>query len=184
MNLETIDNPEIMFQNIKTNIEYYFFYLVDLFYGRNHIDKVIDHLYIGNIYTALNEDILKEHNIQAVVNCTTDIPFLECDFIKDGYRCALEDDKSEEQMENMLDLFDHILDIIKTHIDNNENVFVHCRAGVQRSASIVVAYLMKYNKINLEKATTYLKTIRHCIFNPQTNFIKPLTTFENRIIEK
>ena len=159
MNLETIDNPEIMFQNIKTNIEYYFFYLVDLFYGRNHIDKVIDHLYIGNIYTALNEDILKEHNIQAVVNCTTDIPFF-------------------------LDLFDHILDIIKTHIDNNENVFVHCRAGVQRSASIVVAYLMKYNKINLEKATTYLKTIRHCIFNPQTNFIKPLTTFENRIIEK
>ena len=80
------ESPEIFFQNIKTNLEYYFFYIVDLVFGRNHIDKVFNHLYIGNIYTALNIDILREHNIEVVVNCTTDIPFLENDFIKDGYR--------------------------------------------------------------------------------------------------
>lgn len=179
MSLENLDNPEILFQNIKTNFEYYFFYIVDLFFGRNHIDRVINHLYIGNIYTALNEDILRENNIQVVVNCTTDIPFLDADFIKDGYRCELEDDKSQEQMEHMLSSFKYILDIIKTHIDNNENVFVHCRAGVQRSASIVVAYLMKYNNFELKDAITYLKSIRYCVFNPQPNFITSLKSFEN-----
>ena len=172
------ESPEIFFQNIKTNLEYYFFYIVDLVFGRNHIDKVFNHLYIGNIYTALNTDILEEHNIEVVVNCTTDIPFLETDFIKDGYRCPLEDDKSKEQIDNMLASFDSILDIIRKHIENNQNVFIHCRAGVQRSATIVVGYLMKYNQMSLERAMTYLKHIRDCVFYPQANFIESLKTYE------
>ena len=67
MSLQNDENPEIFFQNIKTNLEYYFFYIVDLVFGRNHIDKVSNHLYIGNIYTALNEDILRENNIETVI---------------------------------------------------------------------------------------------------------------------
>ena len=80
MSSENNDNPEFIFQKIKTNIEYYFFFFIDLIFGRNHIDKVMDNLYIGNIYTALNEDILRQYDIEVVVNCTTDIPFLETDF--------------------------------------------------------------------------------------------------------
>lgn len=181
MSSENNDNPEFIFQKIKTNIEYYFFFFIDLIFGRNHIDNVMDNLYIGNIYTALNEDILRQYDIEVVVNCTTDIPFLETDFIKDGYRCALEDDKSKKQMENMLSSFDYILDIINTHIDNNENVFVHCRAGIQRSASIIVAYLMKYNGYNLDTAITYLKNVRNCVFYPEINFITSLEELEKNL---
>ena len=172
------ETPEIFFQNIKTNLEYYFFYIVDLIFGRNHIDKVLNHLYIGNIYTALNEDILIENNIEVIVNCTTDIPFLENDFIKDGYRCPLEDDKSKEQIDNMLASLDSILDIIRGHTENKQNVFIHCRAGVQRSATIVVGYLMKYNHMSLGRAMTYLKHIRDCVFYPQPNFIESLQKYE------
>lgn len=175
------ESPEIFFQNIKTNLEYYFFYIVDLIFGRNHIDKILNHLYIGNIYTALNKDMLREHNIEVVVNCTTDIPFLETDFIKDGYRCPLEDDKSKEQIDNMLASLDSILDTINKHIENNQKVFVHCRAGVQRSATIVVGYLMKYNKMSLVCAITYLKHIRDCVFYPQANFIESLNTYEQTL---
>ena len=178
---QNAESPEIFFQNIKTNLEYYFFYIVDLVFGRNHIDKFSNYLYIGNIYTALNEDILREHNIEVVVNCTTDIPFLETDLIKDGYRCPLEDDKSKEQNDNMLESFDSILDIIKKHIESRQNVFVHCRAGVQRSATIVVGYLMKYNQMSLEQAMTYLKYIRDCVFYPQANFIEALKTYEQTL---
>ena len=57
------------------------------------------------------------------------------------------------------------------------SVLVHCFAGVSRSASICVAYLMKIKKWNLEKALWHLKKCRK-IINPNVGFIKKLAFYE------
>ena len=41
---------------------------------------------------------------------------------------------------------------MKQHIDRNENIIIYCRAGAQRSASSVSAYLMKYEGMTLEES--------------------------------
>lgn len=40
---------------------------------------------------------------------------------------------------------------------------VHCAADISRSASVIIAYLMKYNNMNYDKAYKYVKDIRTCI---------------------
>lgn len=166
-------------EELITNVNYYAFYLADIIFERNHIDKICDHLFIGNIYSALNEEYIKSSDINVVVNCSTTIPFIDC--IKYKYRLAIIDNEKEEEIEKMTRLMDKYIDIVNTHIENKKNVLVHCKAGVQRSATIVVGYLMKYKNYNLEEAIDYVKNIRPCIMTPTPHFIKSLIEYNKFI---
>lgn len=54
--------------------------------------------------------------------------------------------------EDFITHFDECIDFIQSAIDNNNSILVHCYFGVSRSASIVIAYIMKKYKINYEQA--------------------------------
>ena len=51
------------------------------------------------------------------------------------------------------------------------NVLVHCFAGVSRSASTVIAYLMKKLNWDLRKAYNYTRDCRN-IINPNPGFYR------------
>lgn len=48
-------------------------------------------------------------------------------------------------------LIDSLTEIHK-NLSKGKNVYVHCQAGVSRSSSIVIAYLMKYKQMSLFEA--------------------------------
>ena len=50
------------------------------------------------------------------------------------------------------------------------NVLVHCYAGVSRSASLVLAFLMKHHKLSLKDAFRKVKSVRTQI-DPNEGFI-------------
>uniref|UniRef100_A0A1I8PYJ2 Dual specificity protein phosphatase 19 n=1 Tax=Stomoxys calcitrans TaxID=35570 RepID=A0A1I8PYJ2_STOCA len=56
-------------------------------------------------------------------------------------------------------------------------VLVHCNAGVSRSASVVIAYLMRYSDMDFEKAFKHVKSRRECI-QPNAGFMRQLREFE------
>jgi protein-tyrosine phosphatase len=58
-------------------------------------------------------------------------------------------------------------------IKNSNIVLVHCNAGVSRSPSIVIAYLIKEKKMNFDDAFNLVKNKRK-IINPNETFIKEL----------
>jgi protein-tyrosine phosphatase len=55
----------------------------------------------------------------------------------------------------------------------NRKVLVHCAAGVSRSASFVIAYIMKSRKIGFDEAYTFVKSKRP-IITPNSGFVKQL----------
>ena len=57
---------------------------------------------------------------------------------------------------------------------------VHCIAGVSRSASLIMAYLIKYQSMSLRQAYDFLKTKRE-IVHPNTGFFRQLITFEREV---
>ena len=63
----------------------------------------------------------------------------------------------------MYNCFDRITSIIHEKLSNKKRVLVFCYQGVSRSATIVVAYLMKYYNLTKDIAVKYIRTRRHCL---------------------
>jgi protein-tyrosine phosphatase len=63
---------------------------------------------------------------------------------------------------------------------NKTNVLVHCFAGISRSATITIAYLMKENKWSFLNAHAYVKE-RRGIIGPNMGFQNQLMNFEKQI---
>jgi protein-tyrosine phosphatase len=57
---------------------------------------------------------------------------------------------------------------------SNKNVFIHCYAGVSRSATFVVYYIMKTMGLNVNDAMAYVKKRRSKI-KPNSGFYAALS---------
>ena len=64
-------------------------------------------------------------------------------------------------------------DVIDKVQGNSGKVFIHCKAGVSRSATITIAYLMKKYKLTYEEALMYVRSKRSIIC-PNAGFVKQL----------
>lgn len=64
--------------------------------------------------------------------------------------------------------------------ESNGCVFIHCNAGVSRSATVVIAYLIKEYGMSFAEAFAYLKEKRESI-RPNDGFIKQLKQYENSL---
>lgn len=56
-------------------------------------------------------------------------------------------------------------------------MLVHCQAGISRSASIVISYLMERFSMSYDEARKYLKARRPQI-DPNDGFVKQLKSYE------
>lgn len=76
---------------------------------------------------------------------------------------------------------DHLLEPVTLQMDRARDegkwTIVHCECGKSRSASFVIAYLIRYHKYNLEGAYQYLKKLRP-IIKPNIGFMAQLLAFE------
>lgn len=76
--------------------------------------------------------------------------------------------------------FDLVADKIKETNGKGGKTLVHCVAGVSRSASLVCAYLIKYDAMSLRQAYQYVKAVRP-IIRPNVGFWKQLIDYEKRL---
>jgi protein-tyrosine phosphatase len=82
---------------------------------------------------------------------------------------------------NISTIFDEAVDYIKQNLDENKKLFVHCMAGISRSASVIIYYLMKYEGYTYEDAYTEVKDLRPVI-KPNRFFEKHLRAVEKGIV--
>ena len=72
--------------------------------------------------------------------------------------------------EDLLQYFDSCVAYIEEGIKEGGNVLVHCAMGVSRSATVVVAFLMKNKGMKRDEAIDWVKSKRH--INPNKGFME------------
>ena len=120
-------------------------------------NEILSGLWLGNIIDSQTEEFI--NNMDIVINCSKDIPFYTK--TTKNIRIPIHDNLEQSEIRNLLKFLPKITTFIHTSLLNNKNILIHCHAGKQRSASVIVAYLMKYLKITLEKAIILVKSKRN-----------------------
>ena len=64
-----------------------------------------------------------------------------------------------------------------TALKKNQRVLIHCRAGVSRSATLVIAYVMRHLRMTLREALIYVRS-RRPIVCPNRGFLKKLVDLD------
>ncbi len=78
--------------------------------------------------------------------------------------------------------FDEAIEFIELARVNNSKVLVHCQAGISRSPTIVIAYLMKKLNISMDDAYNRVREKRS-IIAPNLIFMSQLMDFEAKYIK-
>ena len=89
--------------------------------------------------------------------------------------------KDTEDFE-IINYFDEASELINNCKLKGSVLLVHCKFGISRSASIIIAYLIKYNKLKVEDALRFVKEKRSKI-KPNKGFINQLYEYEKRLFK-
>ncbi|XP_071314461.1 protein phosphatase Slingshot homolog 3 isoform X1 [Trachinotus anak] len=133
--------------------------------------KIFDYLYLGSEWNAANFEELQKNNIGYILNVTREID----NFFPESFsymNIRVYDVEATDLLSHWTDTYN----FINTARDSGQAVLVHCKMGVSRSASTVIAYAMKQQQWPLDMALTYVRD-RRSIVKPNEGFMKQLQTY-------
>ena len=142
-----------------------------------NMSEILPGLFLGNAIDAENITLLQENRIKSIINISQAIPCYHQAELQFDYLHLPCNDSSQE---NILQYFPNALESIQMSLSLKQNVLVHCQAGVSRSPSFVIGYLMKYHSKTFDQAYSLVREKRR-IINPNFNFLAQLTRYEQML---
>ena len=119
-----------------------------------------------------NVEMLSPRSVGHILNVTREIDnFFPGLF--DYYNIRVYD----EETTDLLKYWDNTFKYITKARQAGSKVLVHCKMGVSRSASVVIAYAMKSNNWDFKRALQHVKEKRSCI-KPNKGFTAQLETYQ------
>lgn len=118
--------------------------------------EILDYLYLGNQQQGANKKMLKDIGITRILSVKESfgLPPANPDFE------VLHMPMSDYGNQDLRELMDQCIDFIEQTKQKHEKILVHCRLGVNRSTTIVLAYLMLRERWTLKQAWTHVKAQR------------------------
>jgi len=140
--------------------------------------EIIPNLYLGNIKAASNIHFLKDKNVTHILTVAKNI---EPRFPLSGIEYKIIP-VWDDSTENLISHFSDTYIFIDKAIKSGSAVLVHCAAGVSRSATVVIAYLMKQNQWTVEQSRDFVFKKRSCIY-PNEGFVEQLHNYHKNDYE-
>eukprot|EP01084_Bolivina_argentea_P206327 352301_1 len=168
-----------------------FFYPYPNKKGCNSTDAVQciidDKIYLSGSYIAQNMEWLKYNKIGAILNCAaTNIKHCssvytdKCDIILK--QLPINDTSKDKNIMNQY-INDGINFINECIEEKKLKILVHCSAGMSRSATVLIAYLMKRNQWDLLKTFKFVRSKRKYVY-PNLGFWQLLIEMNNSMFNR
>src|ERR1700678_1003123 len=111
------------------------------------VNEIIPGIWVGDEESSRNIEFIKKANIKVIINATRNIP---CTWEKNNieyYRLSVNDpgpntDIDKPDNMTMLNHIPFVLNFININHTKGNNILIHCHAGIQRSATIMLIYLI------------------------------------------
>lgn len=149
-------------------------FVVDLF-ADIQVGEILPGLILGSQDVAVEFDLLQKYKVTHILNVAT--------LIKNSFPenfTYMNIDLLDIPQTDIAQHFESAFQFIDEGMDKGGCVLVHCNAGISRSSTIVIAYLMMKKHWPLNKAYQYVKEKRSKI-RPNAGFQEQLQTFEQQL---
>lgn len=140
--------------------------------------EIVPGVWIGSEGDSQNPTFFRKHHIGLVVNCSKTIPFKGVPGV-DEYRIPVDDDPQDTDI--LVSHFPVVVRSIDAVLSRGKSVLVHCRAGMQRSAATVAAFLMYKYRLSAKDAMKAINAKKTETFWPVPTFKNGLVTYEKQL---
>ena len=140
------------------------------------ISQITDNIFIGNKEIAKDVNQLRKNGITHIVNCANELKYL-IKYHKEAFDWLFLPLVDCSYTGNITKHLSGAVQFIDDAVTNGHKVLIHCSAGVSRSCSITIAYLMYKENISFELALDRVIDKRSCC-KPNDLFIEQLKAYE------
>jgi len=141
------------------------------------MSEIVDNLFLGDIDDVQSLNFIADHNIQLIINAAEEVHVP--DYANVSKLINLNWKDSLKQHIPLLTL-DELIETINEYLHEGKGVLVNCYAGISRSTTIIIAFVMKMFKMKFKDAYWYVIERRVDVM-PNDNFIRILKRYEKYI---
>ncbi|CAO3640568.1 unnamed protein product [Cunninghamella blakesleeana] len=135
--------------------------------------QVLPCIWIGSYAAFESKSFLRKNNIKRILS----IGHFQHIYPESDYKHKIIP-ISDQPETNIIEWFSEAIAFIEESINNKEPILVHCLAGVSRSPTMVIAYIMAKEQLRWKIALVKIKQVRPFI-DPNTGFKNQLQLYQN-----
>ncbi|XP_033101932.1 tyrosine-protein phosphatase vhp-1-like isoform X2 [Anneissia japonica] len=135
--------------------------------------KILSFLHLGSQQDVMNQDLMHVNGINYVLNISKTCPAPK--YVPEANFCRIP--IHDNYCEKILPFLQEAMAFIDKARSANGAVIIHCYAGISRSPTVAIAYIMQHLNMTSEEAYRYVKDKRPTI-SPNFNFLGQLLEHE------
>ena len=142
----------------------------------SHSSKIFNWMFLGTFSNACDIEELRRIGVNYVLNCAAECQntHLPDDIIE------LHLNIRDEKKFDLSPFFEESNKFINKAKMSGGALLIHCKYGISRSVSLIIAYLIKYLGFSVVRALNFLRNIKQQI-NPNEGFLEQLSEYEKNI---